>query len=215
MKIEFVSKGEVGELQEREGELILFSMEGMQEVSYEKELKGHTAFFEEAALLSKEEKGIVVGGCITHTRGHRRKSALVAENGKLCGVSDMIYATDGECNSGVALRVYDTKIGKMGVIVGGDLYFPEIVKNLVVCGSDFIVCPFGKVYNSVPSVLIRAYSYCYGVPILFCGEGYALFADGTGEIAFASPQSPAFRKFDKVKEYHLIEVRKRGKRLFS
>lgn len=219
MEVCFIGKGNVAQYralnEERKADIFLFGFNGLGEVSYEKELKGETALFEEGALLSKERKAIVVSGCVTDTRGHKRRSALVAENGRLCGVSDMLYPADGECGSGASLRVYDTKAGKMGVVVANDLYFPEVIKNLVLCGSDFIVCPFGRVINTVPSVLMRAYSYCYGVPILLCGEGYALSADGTGEIAFASPQSPAVFPFEKVKEYHLIEIRKRGRRFMQ
>lgn len=216
MRICFVGKESVSQFRLKEqtenADIFLFGFNGLGEVNYEKELKGETALFEETALLSKEKKSVVVCGCVTDTRGHKRKSALVAENGRLSGVSDLLYAMDGECNSGVALRVYDTRLGKMGVIVAEDLYSPEVVKNLAACGSDFIVCPFSKVINSVPSVLLRAYSYCYGVPILLCGEGYAMAADGTGELSFASPQSPVVCAFDKIREYHLIQLRKRGKR---
>ena len=216
MRICFVGKESVSQFRLKEqnetADIFLFGFNGLGEVNYEKELKGETALFEETALLSKEKKSVVVCGCITDTRGHKRKSALVAENGRLSGVSDLLYATDGECSSGVSLRVYDTKLGKMGVIVAEDLYFPDVIQNLSACGSDFIVCPFPKVINSVPSVLLRAYSYCYGVPILLCGEGYAMSADGTAELSFASPQSPITYEFDKIQEYHLIELRKRGRR---
>lgn len=216
MRICFVGRGSVSQFRENykgeKADVFLFGFNGLGEVSYEKELKGETSFFEETALLSKESKSAVVCGCVTDTRGHKRKSALVAENGRLSGVSDLLYVTDGECSSGASLRVYDTKVGKMGVIVAEDLYFPDVVKNLAACGSDFIVCPFPKIVNGIVSVLIRAYAYCYGVPILLCGEGYALSADGTGELSFATPQSPAYSDFEKVKEYHLIQLRKRGKR---
>lgn len=216
MRVCFVGQEEVAQFRKlresQKADVILFGFNGLGEVNYEKELKGETAFFEEAALLSKEQKSLVVCGCITNTCGHKRKSALIAENGRLCGVSDMLHTMDGEWGSGASLRVYDTKVGKVGVAVAEDVYYPEVIKTLVACGSDFILCPFSKVINSVPSVLLRAYSYCYGVPILLCGEGYSMYADGTGELAFASPQSPSYAEFDKVKEYHLVQTRKRGRR---
>lgn len=214
MRICFVGNGRLGVFKEKCGEvnadLVLFGFEGMGEVSYEKELKGETAFFEEAALLSKKGKNVVVCGCITDTRGHKRKSAVVAERGRLSGVSDMLNVIDGEVGSGAALRIYDTKIGRMGVAVADDLNFYETVKSLVTCGSDFIVCPFGKVEDSLQSVLLRSYAYQSGVPIFFCGIGYCMIADVDGTIAFASPQSPAYIDFENVREYHLIEIRRRG-----
>ena len=88
------------------------------------------------AILSKESHNIVVCGCVTDTRGIKRKSAVVAENGRILGVSDMLNAVDGEFKSGAGLRVYETKAGRLGIAVAEDLYFPEILRTLSVCGSD-------------------------------------------------------------------------------
>lgn len=191
-------------------ELAVFGFEGIGEVCYEKELKGESTYFEDVAVLSKKLKNVIVCGCITDTRGYKRKSAVVAENGKLLGVSDMLNVIDGVAGAGATLRVYDTKLGKMGVAVAEDLYFPETVKALSVCGSDFIVCPFGSMRDGIQTVLLRAYAYCYGVPIIFCAQGYGTLVDANGRVAFASPLSPAQYAFDCSKEYHLIESRKRG-----
>ncbi len=214
MKIRFVGRGlleDFKESYENEGEeLLLFGFEGMGEVSYEKELKGESGYFEQAALLSKEAKGVVVCGCITDTRGLKRKSAVVAENGKLLGVSDMLHAIDGEVNTGADLRIYQTKLGRMGLVVAEDILFPEVIKSLALCGSDFIVCVFGGVTDSLTQALLRSYAYLYGIPILFCGVGYSMIADMGGSIAFSSPHSPIITDFQNTREYHLIETRKRG-----
>lgn len=196
-------------LEDEGTDVAVFSFEGLGEVAYEKELRGETVAFEEIASLSKRLQGVVVSGCITSTRGHKRKSAVVAENGKLIGVSDMLHVLDGEVASGASLRVYDTKKGKMGVVVGNDLFFPEVFKSLSLCGSDFIVCVYPYL-QGVEQILLRANAFSYGVPILFCGNGYALIADTTGEVAFASAQSPAYMQFTAKKEYHLVETRRCG-----
>ena len=216
MRIGFIGKETLRAFKEKHSacaeraELLLFGFEGMGEVSYEKELKGESSFFEEAALLSKTGKNTLVCGCITDTRGHKRKSVVVADKGRLLGVSDMLNVIDGEVGSGAALKIYETGAGRMGVAVADDLNFPDVVKSLAVCGCDFIVCPYGRLTDSLQSVLLRAYAYCYGVPIFFCGVGYAMIADVSGSIAFASPQSPVYTNFENVKEYHLVETRRRG-----
>ena len=217
MRICFVNRGtvcsyleEVEKQDPRErADVVLFGFGGGEEVNYERELKGETRFFEDVAVLSKLQKGLVVCGCVTDTLGHKRKSAVVAERGKLLGVSDMLHAIDGEVSAGAALRVYDTKEGKAGVAVAEDLLFYDVVKSLVLCGSDFIVCPFGKTKGG-ESVLLRADAYRFGVPILFCADGYCMIVNGKGEVVFASPQSPAFAGFKTVKQYHLVETRRRG-----
>ena len=213
MEIRFVSRGKLVEEQaceEFRENLTLYGFGGLGEVSYDKELKGESDFFERAARLSKQSKGVVVCGCITDTRGIKRKSALVAENGKLCGVSDMTHAMDGTISSGAGLRVYDTKIGKMGVAVAEDILFPAVMSALAACGSDFIVCPFGILQNSMAQVLLRAYAYLYGVPIFLCGVGYSIAVESNGALAMATPQSPISFKVENRKQFHLVEMRRRG-----
>lgn len=214
MRVGLVNSGRLRSFRDGAGldgtELAVFGFEGIQEVCYEMELKGESHYFEDVAVLSKKLKNVIVCGCVTDTRGYKRKSAVVAENGKLLGVSDMLNVIDGVAGAGAALRVYDTKLGKMGVAVAEDLYFPETVKALSVCGSDFIVCPFGSMQDGMQTVLLRAYAYCYGVPIIFCAQGYGALVNANGSIAFASPLSPVQCALDCSREYHLIETRKRG-----
>lgn len=212
MKVCFVSRGRLEEQACEDGleDLTIYGFSGLGEVCYDKELKGESDCFERAARLSKQTKGVVVCGCITDTRGIKRKSALVAENGKLCGVSDMTRALDGSVSSGAGLRVYDTKLGKMGVAVAEDILFPEVMSALAACGSDFIVCPFGILRTTMPQVLLRAYAYLYGVPIFLCGVGYSIAVEVDGLVALATPQSPISVSFENRKEFHLIETRQRG-----
>lgn len=211
MKIRFVCGGRLDEFREnyksKEENLLIFGFEGGGDVNYERELKGHTSFFEEVALLSKS--ATVVCGCITDTKGYKRKSAVVAERGKLCGVSDALYAIDGEVSAGATLRVYETKMGKMGVAVADDIRFPEVIKALALCGSDFIVCTYESVVDSFQQILLRAHAYCYGVPILFCGVGYCIAVDGNGNVIFATPQKDALVDFENKKQYHLVQTRRR------
>lgn len=195
--------------QVEEGGVLLLGFDALGEVSYEKELKGESMYFEEIALLSKRLKNVVICGCITNTRGLKRKSAIVAENGKILGVSDMLNTWDGEKNCGAALRVYETKMGKIGVVVAEDLYFPETVKALSLCGANYIVCPFERLTSSIQSVLLRSYAFCYGTPIFLCARGYGIIANGAGDIVFSTPQSPAYFDFVNATEYHVLQTRRR------
>lgn len=217
MRICFICKESVRTFsQKRFGEteqaqLYLFGFNGINELSYEKELKGETGFVEEIALLSKTQKSLVISGCKTDALGHKRDSAVIAERGKVVGVSDAIYAIDGNHSAGATLHVYETELGKMGVVVGEDLFFPETVRALALCGAEYILCPFGKIQTALPKTLLQATAYYNGVPILFCGEGYCTVVDGDGEILFASADEKSICSFEPSKEYHLIETRRKGK----
>ena len=211
MRIAFVTQGSLSAFKEmtfyEESDITIFGFNGVGEVSYQKELKGETAFFEDAAKLSKRDKNILVFGCVTDTLGHKRKSVSVADNGRLLGVSDMLYAVDGECSAGASMKMYETKIGKMGVVVAGDLLFPETVKALALCGSEFVVCPFDKVITPLERAYICVYAHTYGLPIFLCGDEFCMGASPKGEIVFSSPHSPVVATYDVKREYHLVERR--------
>lgn len=188
-------------------DLVVFGGE-WQTVDYQRELQGDTRFFQDATMLSKRLQSVVVCGCTTDTRGLRRKSAMVAQDGRLLGVSDRLHVLENNANCGATLRVYETKVGKMGVAVAEDLLFPEVFKTLALCGSEFIVCTFGQIEN-VHAVLARAHAYCFGVPILLCGKGYCLLAGENGEIAFASHNVRASVVLCPKPQYRIVQVRKK------
>ena len=215
MRVCFVSRGSIEEQFSslcalEAADLYVCGFQSLGEVSYERELRGDTRHFERVASLSGTLRSVVVCGCITDAKGFKRKSAVVAENGKILGVSDMTNVLDGEVGSGAALKVYETGKGRLGVIVAEDLFFPEVAKTLTSCGSDLLVCPYAGVSGHLEGTLARAHAFCYGAPVCLCGVGYSTIALTDGSVAFASPESPARFAFQGAKEYHLVETRRRG-----
>ncbi len=215
MRICFVTRGSLEDYAKNnagsKADLLCFSFQALGEVSYERELKGETSLFEDVALLSKEEQNIVVCGCFTDARGIRRKSVVVAEKGRILGVSDMAFRIDaGEYRCGAGVKIFDTGAGKIGIIVAEDLYFPRVIETLSACGAEIALCIFEQQEGSLEQTIMRAHAFLYGVPVCVCAYGFAQAADIAGKLKFASPQSPCFYDFEREQEYHLIEIRQRG-----
>lgn len=81
-------------------------------------------------MRSKMLRCTVVGGCYTDARGIRRKSAVVAERGRLLGVSDLVNRIDGSAfGAGAGVKVYETAAGRLGVVVGKISTFPRSWKR--------------------------------------------------------------------------------------
>ena len=166
MRICFVSDGDLNDYAENysntSADVVCFSFQALGQVNYERELRGETNLFEDAALLSKEGKNVVVCGCYTDARGVRRKSVVVAERGRILGVSDMVNRIDGgEYRCGAGIKIFDTKAGKLGVVVAEDLYFPQVLQTLSVCGADVALCIFEEPNETLEQTLIRAGAYFY------------------------------------------------------
>jgi len=121
-------------------DLLAFGFNGLGLVSYKRELEGKTEFFHDAAGLSKAIGGVVVSGCDTDTYGIFRHSALIADKGRILGVSDMSFSLDeSEFRAGGNFRVYETGAGRIGLLVGDDVYFLEAASATRILSCAFII----------------------------------------------------------------------------
>lgn len=191
-------------------DITIFGFNGLGLVSYKKELSGETEFFGDVANLSKQLSSVVISGCDTDTYGIFRHSAVIADSGKILGVSDMLYSTENsEYAPGGNLRVYQTSKGRIGIVIGEDLFFSDIVNTLSVCDAEIIVCIFKEIDNSMPKTVIKALSFCNGVDIMLVSKGEFCYAEASGKIKISSCQNIVKTKSEFNKEYRLLSFRKR------
>ncbi len=192
-------------------ELVVFGFNGLGLVSYKKELAGETEYFQDVAKLSAQLSNVVISGCDTDTYGVFKHSAVIAEKGKIVGVSDMVHSIDeSEFVSGGNYRVYETTYGKIGVIIAEDLFFPESARVLALCDADIIVCLFKKIDSFMPQIMVRAGAFANGVATALVGQGYACVSDIRGNIISASQSDLLKVNVKTEKDYHLIGSRRRG-----
>ena len=193
-----------------ECDVAVFGFNGLGEVDYESELKGLTDKFEDATRLSKSAKCGVLCGCRTKSRGILRKSVSVADRGKLLGISDMNNVIDKEdYKSGAGLGVYNVGGFKIGLCIENDLLFPDGIKAQSLCGCNVIVVFMEELKSNLPPLLIRAYSYLYGVPIVMCAGNMAYFSEITGALASSSQHFSLF-EISMQNSYHLVTTRSKG-----
>ena len=203
-----------GTVEERERlpdcDVAVFGFGGLGEVDYESELKGDTDRFDKVARLSKEGDCGLICGCKTISRGLLRKSAAVSDRGKLLGISDMNYVLDGEeFKSGAGLGVYSVGGVKIGICIENDLLFPDAFKALSLCGCNAVVAFMEEIKNTLPPLIIRTYSYLYGIPVILCAGRTAFFSEVTGEIA-TSTQDISFFDVSMDAVYHKVTMRTKG-----
>lgn len=215
MKIHFVTEGDLNEFWDKtkgcNSQVIVFGFNGLERVEYEKELKGETCKLEDLAIMSRELSSVVISGCYTYSLGKKRKSAAIADKGRILGVSDMTRKIDeSEFISGAHLHVYETSVGKIGLVVGEDLFFSETFKTLSDCDADIVICIFEQNTDFLPQILMRAFSFCYGIDICLCAQGIAQASTINGELIFCSPQKESDFIAECKREYHIVGYRRRG-----
>ena len=192
-------------------DLLAFGFNGLGLVSYKRELEGKTEFFHDAAGLSKAIGGVVVSGCDTDTYGIFRHSALIADKGRILGVSDMSFSLDeSEFRAGGNFRVYETGAGRIGLLVGDDVYFLEAAKVLSLCDADFIVCVYHQVLSNMTEIMLRAAAFSCGVPIALVASEFVSVAGIGGDILYSSRREVNETEIRLVKDFHKISTRRRG-----
>ncbi|MBQ0099572.1 MAG: hypothetical protein KBS91_03390 [Firmicutes bacterium] len=191
-------------------DITIFGFNGLGLVSYKKELSGETEDFEDLARLSKQLSSVVISGCDTDTYGIFRHSGVIADSGKILGVTDMLYSTENsEYAPGGNLRVYQTSKGRIGIVIGEDLFFSDVVNTLSICDAEIIVCLFKEIDASITKTVIKALSFCNGVDIILVSKGEFCLAESSGKIKIASRSNIVKTNININKEYRLLSFKKR------
>lgn len=193
-----------------ECDVAVFGFSGLGEVDYECELKGVSDKFEDVCRISKQTDCGAICACRTKSYGVMRKSVAVADRGRLLGISDMNHVIDCDnLKSGAGLGIYSLCGYKVGVCIENDLYFPDGIKALAMCGCNAVVAVLEEIKDNMPPLLIRAYSYLYGVPIVMCAGKVAYFSETSGAVA-SSVQPVSLFEINLKNSYHLVTTRQKG-----
>ncbi len=217
MKISFITEGSVNAVWQNklgcvaDSDLLVFGFNGLGLVSYKKELSGETEYFQDVAKMSRQLSCTIICGCDTDTYGVYRHSAVIADKGKILGVSDTVNCIDEtEYVAGGSYRVYETSAGKIGIIVCDDLFFFDSSKTLAACDADVVICPFKKIDDIVPLVMLRACAFANGLAMGLCAEKFAAVSDICGNVAACSRSDILKCSVKTERDYHFVGTKRRG-----
>lgn len=192
-------------------DLYILPFAALGEVDFDDEISGRSKKLKALAALSKKFSAAIVCGCYTSIKGIKRKSAAVADKGRIIGIADEVNIIGGgDYRPGTGLKIFDFPSGKIGIAVAEDVLFPDVIKSLADCGCSAIVCPFEKLSSFVPVTVARANAYVYGTEIALCADNYSLAAAPSGEVAFASAKSGRTYEFFPEAGYRETTKKERG-----
>ncbi|KUN31302.1 nitrilase [Streptomyces corchorusii] len=125
----------------------------------------------------------IAAGLLERNGEHVHSSAvLIADDGSLVDVyrRTVVYDLEAHFLTGeVGTRVVDTPLGRIGLVVGYDIQFPEVLRGLFADGVEIVVCP---------SILLRPFAEPVRQMLLARAAencAYVLFAGATGENTLA------------------------------
>lgn len=143
-------------------------------------------WLKKARALARELKVHVLFG-FSELRGSKvyNTIAILAPDGSLAGRYSKSHPVGGELyEAGNELPVFETPLGKMGILICFDRQPPENARTLTLKGAQFIVVPaYGR--KSTPTdedILMRARSQENGVYVIYTSPYNAFVADPVGEM---------------------------------
>lgn len=121
----------------REKDLIIFSG-AVKKVDMNRELKGEDDKLLRISSMTGDKECCAVlhadfiagNGCFN--------SALAADKGVIAGVSDEINSATRD--KGGALRCFELSCGRVGIILGEDLFYPELWARMALCAPSLVIC---------------------------------------------------------------------------
>ncbi|MBE7090339.1 MAG: hypothetical protein E7363_00250 [Clostridiales bacterium] len=130
--------------------------------------------------------GLILALADTTAGGAPKRSVLVAEGGKLLGITDELSANQSAFRLSKNIRVYHTSAGEIGVLSGADFYAYEPTRILTACGATFIV-HLATFRKPQADIVGGALAYFNRVPVLSVSAGVAALYAENGELVYASP----------------------------
>ena len=195
----------------KSSQIAVFGFNSLGKVSYKHELSGAENKLPELSSFSRKTKKVIIAGAITDNYGILKQSLIIAENGKLLGISDMTISLGGtNFSSGGAFKVYQTGAGRIGLLVGDDIINLDGVKAMALCDADLIVSVVSTEEKPQYNFLIRAYAYLFGVPIMLLSKTGVIASDMSGEICGKSIENTANLIIPTQKQYLLVKSKRRG-----
>jgi len=157
----------------------------------EKMLQSHSEAIDgpvlrKVAALARELKVHILFG-FSERRGERlfNTVALFLPNGSLGGRYSKSHPLPGEFyDAGGELPVFDTALGRMGVLICFDRQPPENARILALKGAQFIVVPaFGKIREAMDEdVMMQSRAHENGIYIIYNSQHNAFVAGPDGVI---------------------------------
>lgn len=192
-------------------QIFVFGFNSLGKVSYKHELSGAESKLPMLSNFSRKVKGVVIAGAVTDNYGILKQSVILADNGKLLGISDTVLGYENSpYQVGGSFKVYQTSACKIGVIVSDDVKNFDAVRSMSLCDADLIVAVTQEEEKPQYNFLIRTYAYLFGISVLLLTKTGVLASDGLGEICGKSIETKANLIIPVKRQYIACKSKRRG-----
>lgn len=185
--------------------LLPFGLTG--EINFKKQLDGSAKELVDLGRLSSACGGLTVLGAVSDNYGVKRRSAFVFEKGRLCSICDMNVCEEGFSPS-LGYKIFNAGGRKIGILADRDVYSPQAVQALALCGCDAIINLYAGFSGRKAEIAAEFFAYLYGVNFVFLSENSFMAFNPDGEPISLNADGEI--ELPEVKKAHETRVKRRG-----
>lgn len=115
---------------------------------------------------------------------------LLGPDGKTVGKYRKTHGVEPFYEVGDSLPVFETRYGKVGIMICFDRQLPEIARTMVAAGAELILVPSNGMWGRMNDALLRTRCYENGVFLVFAHPRDGLVIDPGGRIIAANMSIP-------------------------
>ncbi|HEY8419963.1 MAG TPA: carbon-nitrogen hydrolase family protein [Clostridia bacterium] len=192
-------------------DVIIFAFGVTGDVDLAQELSGESKTYAELVLLSITKNCIVIAGMDTNFLGVKHKSTIIIEEGHILDIHDMVHIFDHKYEKGKGFKIYDTKKGKIGLLIHNDILFPESSRLLAVCDCDILITLIDYGLPKDSMVMARSASLSNGIFNVCSEPAVSYLCDQNGAVKFYSKKNFFEMNFEIKKDKSMLKSRQKEK----
>ncbi len=153
--------------------LVLFGKSAFPAISLDDELRGETNLIKSLCMLSARFDLTILLPSPLHLKNKIFFGTIVVDKGRLLGISDSTHPLSDEYTPSNSLKVFDTSIGRLGVVSGDDIKFFEVSRLMCLWECDLLIFAIDKKVDRKSKILAEAQGYTNETTTLLFGKDRA------------------------------------------
>lgn len=139
--------------------LVLLGSGYLPKISLDDELRGESNYIKSLCILSQNFNLTFLAAAPLICRKKHFFGTIIVDCGKLLGISDMTHPLKTDFDESNTLRVFETSLGRLGVVSGDDINYFEVSRLMKLWECDGLFFGINGKLNRKNKILAEAQGY--------------------------------------------------------
>ncbi|MEG1963855.1 MAG: hypothetical protein RR123_03175 [Clostridia bacterium] len=170
-----------------------------------KEFNAKSDVIKGLAYLSKARNLCIVACFFAKLYEKTYLSSICIDKGVILGINDATHNLNkAEFDVGHSFRIYNTSLGRFGIVLQDDIFFPEVARGISKNKSEFILYLSKEKNCEILETALKYNAICNGKTVVaLCADGF-LTVSPFGEIGVEDRQQFAFSNVKILNNFNML-----------